>query len=510
MSYWKFGEKEVKITSDTTKQYLQKYQNIFQVNKVSDYTIEMLARPAHWLSLCHYNDQPLHLDDFQVGVVNSYGRYNMGVKSRQMGWSTICVAGRAVAKSHMIKGHRSLIVSYNLAEAKEKIKLVKMLSDGVPARFQVKLAKDNALGVEYENHSEIMSVFSTRGYQNADVYLDEFAFFPDQAKSYKDTVPMIRRNPDKQLFIGSTPFGKLGLFYDIFSRAGNKYKNYDRFLWYWWDSPFYCKDVAGARKDAHMLTTPCRLEKYGTEAILELYEALGDIEAFQQEFEGYFFDEATSFFPYDLITKRMRFFDEELQAVLPKNLEEIGRHTKGRLYCGYDVGRVRNASEFFVFDLRKDALCNKFIHLYNETFDNTEFHIQKEYLRNFINTYQRLIGAVAIDRSKIGMNMSEDLKKEFPRIIEPVEFTNSSKAEMANTTKIFFTDGIIELQPDKDLMMQIHSIKQMITPMKNVRYDVERNEKHHADKFWAIALACYAANMDNRLKPEIYIVGRKV
>ena len=46
---------------------------------------------------------------------------------------------------------------------------------------------------------------------------------------------------------------------------------------------------------------------------------------------------------------------------------------------------------------------------------------------------------------------------------------------------------------DRDLAYQIHSIKKLITPSKNVVFDTDRNEKHHADKFWALALAHSAA-----------------
>ena len=43
---------------------------------------------------------------------------------------------------------------------------------------------------------------------------------------------------------------------------------------------------------------------------------------------------------------------------------------------------------------------------------------------------------------------------------------------------------------DRDLAYQIHSIRRLKTASgtKN-KYDTEGNEKHHADKFWALALA---------------------
>ena len=48
---------------------------------------------------------------------------------------------------------------------------------------------------------------------------------------------------------------------------------------------------------------------------------------------------------------------------------------------------------------------------------------------------------------------------------------------------------------DRNLAYQLHSIKKPVTEAKNNRFDTERNEKHHADKFWAWALAVWASNM---------------
>ena len=50
------------------------------------------------------------------------------------------------------------------------------------------------------------------------------------------------------------------------------------------------------------------------------------------------------------------------------------------------------------------------------------------------------------------------------------------------------------LPVDRSLAYQIHSIKKIVTGSKNLVFDTSANEKHHADKFWAMALALAAAN----------------
>ena len=49
------------------------------------------------------------------------------------------------------------------------------------------------------------------------------------------------------------------------------------------------------------------------------------------------------------------------------------------------------------------------------------------------------------------------------------------------------------LPSDREIAYQIHSIKKKVTAAKNNVFDTEQNENHHADKFWAWALAIWAA-----------------
>ena len=51
---------------------------------------------------------------------------------------------------------------------------------------------------------------------------------------------------------------------------------------------------------------------------------------------------------------------------------------------------------------------------------------------------------------------------------------------------------------DRDLISQIVAIKREVTNTGAFRYSVERNEKHHGDKFWALALANHALERNRR------------
>jgi phage FluMu gp28-like protein len=476
-------------------------------HKLTDFEIEQISHPGHWLHLCQYKEAPVVLDDYQVTTINATGRYIIVVKPRQVGFSTFGVSGKAVAKSHLRPGHKSVICSYNLSEAKEKIVLAKEINDGIPARLQKRVVSDTAFGMKFADGGSIISTFSPRGHSNCDIYLDEYAHVADQIALYNASFPIIRRQPDKQLVIGSTPLGKLGQYHAIFIPEGDKFKAYDRHVWFWWDSPYYCKDIPGARYGnkkygpAHTMPTELRVQVFGDDAIKEIFDNML-IEDFQQEYESYFCDEALSFFPYELISSRMKWFKFDEQGKFPKKLHEIGSLQQGRLFAGYDVGRKLNTAELMVFDYRSTEegyAKPKFIQVFQKTFNDQSFRIQREYLKKFLNMYSSSIQGFCIDRLGIGMDLSEHLEENYPNVCTGITLTSAMKAQIAWTCKNYFQDGIIEIWPDRETRMQIHSIKQIHSEGSRIpRYDTDKNERnHHADRFWALALACHSVKTDS-------------
>jgi phage FluMu gp28-like protein len=48
----------------------------------------------------------------------------------------------------------------------------------------------------------------------------------------------------------------------------------------------------------------------------------------------------------------------------------------------------------------------------------------------------------------------------------------------------------VELPRDRVLVAQIHSIRRRVLPSGKIAFEAERTIHGHADRFWAIALAC--------------------
>jgi hypothetical protein len=99
------------------------------------------------------------------------------------------------------------------------------------------------------------------------------------------------------------------------------------------------------------------------------------------------------------------------------------------------------------------------------------------------------IARLSIDRTGIGMNLAENLASEFPQVI-PENFTNDSKERWATDFKILLQRRAILLPRHRDIVAQVHSIKRRVMASGKVSFDAEKTKNGHADKFWAIALAC--------------------
>ncbi len=76
------------------------------------------------------------------------------------------------------------------------------------------------------------------------------------------------------------------------------------------------------------------------------------------------------------------------------------------------------------------------------------------------------------------------------------------KETLAEDLKIAFENETVAIPRSRELTSQIHSVKKMPTEAGYARFDTEKNERHHADKFWALALAVHAAGLGKERKRQ--------
>ncbi|MGN6110851.1 MAG: terminase large subunit domain-containing protein [Kofleriaceae bacterium] len=445
--------------------------------------VKWLSTEAGFISgVMRFEDAPITLEPYQLAFLNNRSRFRWVTKSRQVGYSFVC-ALEALARCHLRDGHTTVFVSFNQSDAIEKILLARQAFEEMPTVYQKRLVTDAKTELAFESNgtgrrlSRIISVPSKapRG-KKGDILLDELAHLVNDREVYTGSTALILRS-NGQLTGCSTPLGRRGIFWEIASQELRPYPHHSRQEVPWWLCSFFCNDVKRAAVEAPSMPTEERVARFGRPALIEQFDSLL-IDDFQQEFEDRFVDESFSFYSYELI---LPCCVEDL--VLCDDFSDVGR-PEGRLVAGFDVGRTRDRSELALFDDRGGRKVCRLLRRY----DKVRFGDQEADLRRMLNTLP--IARLSIDRSGIGMNLAENLELDFPQVVGE-NFTNDSKERWATDLKILFQRRDIELPRDRELIAQTHSIKRRVLPSGKVTFDAERTERGgHADRFWAIALAC--------------------
>lgn len=431
---------------------------------------------------------------FQLEHLGDDGTFRIENKSRQIAWSWLAAA-EAVAEA-VLAGQSSIFVSINQAEAAEKIRYAKLALEALRVRRLPALVRDNELGLELSNGARLLSLPARppRGKARMNIYLDEFAHVAYDRQIYTAALPVISKGG--RLRIGSSPLGASGVFWEVFSEQLRRYPGYRRRSTPWWHVWSFCTDVATALREAPGLLTAQRVERFGNERIEAIYANMPE-EDFRQEYEAEFVDETTAWITWDELAAVQRHdlacvlasgVDEALPAV--QQLEALIRagQAEPALACGVDIGRTRNTTEIFAVGLATTGELPLRLAI---TLDGTEFDAQLGVLITVLT--QLPVTAMLIDRNGIGANLAETMERRFPGRALGVAFTNQSKLVWATDAKQLIQQRKTLLPADRDIAYQIHSIKRVVTAARNLVFDTARNEKHHADKFWAWALALAAA-----------------
>jgi len=431
----------------------------------------------------HYNEEPLVFEPYQIAFLSSTRKYRWVEKARQVGFSFL-FACEAIARCHLRDAHTSVMVSYNLEDAKEKVNYARQIAEELPLAFRKKLVTDSKTELAFLSNgaskrvSRIISNPSKapRG-KKGDLYLDELAHYANDREVYKGSTALILRSRG-QLTGCSSPLGRRGVFWEIARQELRKFNVYWRQQVPWWLCRFFCTDVSRASKEASLVPSEERIRAFGTKDIQDQFDSLM-IEDFQQEFELAYCDESYSFFPYELI---LPCTSDEL--VLADDFATLGE-VKGRLVAGFDVGRKRDLSELAVFEEADGKKECRLIRSY----DRVPFAEQEADLRRLLAVLP--IARLSIDQNGLGMHLAENLRRDFAQVV-PETFTNESKETWANDFKILLQRKDLVLPKDRELVSQIHSVKRRLTPSGKPSFEVERDEvgRGHADRFWAVALAC--------------------
>lgn len=415
-------------------------------------------------------------------------------KSRQIAWSFLCsLEGTAEA---ILEGQSSFFVSINEDEASEKIRYARLIYENLSRHVSglPKITINNQLALEFDNNARLLSLPSKapRGKARFNVYLDEAAHLTHDREIYQGAMGVIAKGG--RLRIGSSPFGAGGIFWEIFTESLSAYPDYVRKETPWWHCHGLCNNVKEAIAKAHLMTTEERVYQYGIDKI-QLFYGNMDLADFQQEFECSFNDTNSSLIGFDEIKNcsddNLVFFSatcygENVNAAIKAIDDLFAANLETSFSAGVDIGRTRNTTEIFLIGLSSKIYPEKYPVRLTISLDNVSFDNQYYVLAYILSKLP--IVKLKIDRNGLGMNLAENLEKKFSKA-EGVQFTNSSKESWATNIKMLINQNKVILPNDRELAYQITSIKRIVTASKNLVFDTTKNEKHHADKFWALALA---------------------
>lgn len=482
-----------------------------------------------------FQQKDLLLDFWQDAYIRSMARFIAVVKSRRVGWSFIsAMKGLVKAMDPDRLGYTKQFVSYNEEDALEKISYAKQFYDSIPdCDAKKKIITDNKSMLCFQDkngitQSRLISIpcRPPRG-KGGDISLDEFAIYNAKMQKlvYDAALPVISRGGTIEM--GSSPLGKIGKFYDILTDKDTY--DYERYNIPWWFCRDLCIDVPTAVKVAPDLSTEERVETFGTKIIKQIFQN-NDYETFRQEYECDFIDSSESYIPLDLIfanTPGKRESDIDLSLCEKMEDEEYWEYNRNidfqaykdldtailnykpeahgeTLFLGFDVGRDHDATAIFLIGRMPDGKKRDFARI---ELRNQPFKVQEE---TILKAYKELpVYRGRMDATGIGKPVFESLHSKLGDRLEGVVFTPEEKEIMAIDVKRGLEQREFLLSNDKEFHRQIHSIKRTSNGGKYFRYDAERNEKGHADSFWAWALANSAVTLTVKKSNNFYEQRRR-
>jgi phage FluMu gp28-like protein len=315
-------------------------------------------------------------------------------------------------------------------------------------------ASYRALEVELDGGSKITALpanpDTARGF-SANVFLDEFAFHQDSRAIWKALFPVI--SAGWKIRVVSTPNGKGNRFYELMTSESDAWSR-------------HTVDIYQAVADGLPRNIP------------ELRAGLDDEDAWAQEFELQWLDEASAWLTYDLITAC-----EHGDAGRPE------LYQGGLCYLGNDIARRNDLWVAWVLEEVGDVLWTRELIARRRI----SFSEQDIVLDDLMARY-RVVRA-AMDQTGMGEKPVEDAKRRHGELrIEGVVMTPARQLDLATCGRQRFEDRRIRIpMGDRALRADLHKLKKVVGPTGNPRLVADRDGEGHADRAWACFLGCGAA-----------------
>jgi len=335
---------------------------------------------------------------------------------------------------------------------------VQNLIDGAPRRIRSALLRLRTRTTNhFRNGSKIVALPNSenllRGYTAHLIILDEAAFFRNDEEIFQYILTPMLATTGGKMIVSSTPWGKNTQFYRINLDPGWEVHHVT-----WRDA-----------RDAGI---------YKPEGLSEVERVRTSLPlTYLTEYEAEFAEEVDTWLNQDLLAASCG--DVEY---LPFN-----RPQEGEFYAGVDLGESQDYSAIAVIRRRGDGA--DLVHMYQFPI-GTSLAATIGYLKILGQRWRR-IQTTYVDQTKQGPYIIRDMQEAGAPNPIGVNFTVQNKQEMAQILRQRLAEGRLTLPYDRGLLDELNAIQYQPTKTGHIQLDHPRGT--HDDRFWALALAAYAA-----------------
>jgi phage terminase large subunit-like protein len=356
----------------------------------------------------------------------------------------------------------TLIVAPSWRQSSYLHGIIQGLLDASPRKIRRALIKKRTRTItQFRNESKIMALPNSahllRGFTTSLIILDEAAFFNNDEDMFLNILPPMLSTTGGTMVVSSTPWGRNTQFYRI-----NNDPSW-QILHVTWKEP----------AEAGIYTTEWSKE---VEKIRETSPM-----TYQTEYEAEFTEDVDTWLTQDILAKSCNL-----------NVEYMGLNddAKGELYAGLDLAEVVDYCAFAV--VRKNGRQIDLIHMHR--FPLKEKIVSVLGYINILCQKWKSIGAVYVDNTKQGKYIINDMNEVGIPNPVGINFSTESKQEMAQILRERLTDGKLRLPFDRSLLNELNVEQYQLTKTGKIAFS--HLSGTHDDRFWALALATYAATKE--------------
>lgn len=395
---------------------------------------------------------------YQVRWMLDPARFAFCNKGRQLGLSHANSGGCIVGGLLQRRSQIILSASQDLSdEVMLKVRAHCALLAELGCRRAADFVVDNASEIAWRSGGRVIALpanpRTARSY-TGDVWLDEFAYHQDP-RGIRDAAFPIAMRGGWRIRVVSTPNGAHGLFYEMASRQSPGWSHHE--------IPLDLATSEGLEVDLEDLWKLCD----------------GDERLFGQWFQCHFLDAQLQYIPTALVETAKQW------------VGEMSRLSNAEWFAGLDVGRNRDLTALAIVAVEDGVAWVVDI----MTAKRTDFAEQKAMIRTARQAFRW--NTLHVDETGLGMNLAEDLQKEFGKTeVVPIRFDLKSKEDLFTRAFRYHRNCALRYPPGElgeTLAREAISLRRVVSDIGNVCYEFPRTADGHGDHFTALALALKGA-----------------